>query len=79
MFWQFENGALMNLSVLEEIRLFHDDEAGLWRVRGWILNRRQSYVDLFSSKDVEHVKRVLRKIGDSLDRQESLISEVYVR
>ena len=83
MFWQFENGTLLNLNVLEDIGLFYDAETGLWYVRGRRWDRaqfergthveREPHIDLFSSKDEERVQRVLENIGISLGRQESLV------
>ena len=80
MFWQFENGTLLNLNALESIYLHHNEAEGIAYVRGNRLdvsepptslnNFRPHHIDLFSSKDVEHVKMVLNKIANRLEYNE---------
>ena len=79
MFWQFENGTLLNLNILEDIGFFHDAETGLSHVRGRRRNGRKPHIDLFSSKDVEHVKMALNKIANALEYNELLVRETIVR
>lgn len=77
MFWQYENGKLLNLNAVELIYFDPVPYNGEYRVMATRLGKKA--VDLYSSKDKEHVQQVLRKIGAALDRQESLISEVYAK
>ena len=76
MFWQFENGTLLNLNILEDIGFFNDAETGVSHVRG---RRRdgQKSIDLFSSKNEEHVKSVLNNIASMLEDNRLLVQAYY--
>lgn len=76
MFWQFENGTLLNMNVLKEIRLFQG-EKGLWHVMA--IHRDDEMDCLFSSKNKERAERALENIGKSLEEQNSLVRKYYVK
>ena len=56
MFWQFENGTLLNPNILEDIEFFHDAETELSHVRGRRRDGRKPDIDLFSSRNVSLVE-----------------------
>ena len=72
MFWQFENGLLVNLNILNYIECFDDAETGLFHVRGRSRDGLE-FLDLFMSQDEERAKMVLHKIADSLARNDLLV------
>ena len=76
MFWQFENGTLLNLNILEDIGFFDDAETRVSHVRGRRRDGRKS-IDLFSSKNEEHVKSVLNNIASMLEDNRLLVRAYY--
>ena len=78
MFWQFEDGRLVNLNIFEDIGFFEDAHTGVSHVRGELRNGR-GHIDLFSSKDEKHVHNVLKNIGDSLNNEGALVRESIAR
>ncbi len=76
MFWQFENGTLLNMNVFKEIRLFQG-EKGLWHVMA--IHRDDEMDCLFSSKNKERAEQALENIGKSLEEQNSLVRKYYVK
>ena len=78
MFWQFEDGRLVNPNIFEDIAVFQDVHTGVSHVRGGLRNGR-GHIDLFSSKEAKHVQNVLKNIGDCLNSNGSLVRESIAR
>lgn len=85
MFWQYENGTLLNLDAFQSI-YFHQD-GKIASVRGKLrgVNEpsigtiRPDLINLFSSEDAELVKRVLLNITNGLEHEELLIRETQMK
>ncbi len=75
MFWQYENGKLLNLNAVELI--YVDQHYRKYRVMA--SRRDDEPVDLFISEKEEDAIRVLKTIGDLLGQQGALVREAAVK
>lgn len=77
MFWQYENGKLLNLNAVDFIYLDPLPRNGEYHVMA--SRRGGEPVDLFSSKDAELVERVLLNITNGLEHEGLLIRETHMK
>lgn len=77
MFWQYENGKLLNLNAVDFIHLDPLPRNGEYHVMA--SRRGEKSVDLFSSEDAEPVKRVLLNITNGLEHEGLLIREPHMK
>ncbi len=77
MFWQYEDGKLLNLNSVDFIYFDPLPRNGEYHVMA--SRRGEKSVDLFSSEDAELVKRILLNITNGLEHEGLLIRETHMK